>query len=199
MPLPATIAYFDMLVQTTFRTCSSRHYFEFATPPTTQAQLTALADAASALVAVKIKGILSSDCGYLGLYMRYKTGGTDIEAFSSEGADAGDGDPDPLPDEVCAEIQKRTGQVGRDKRGRYFFSGISSAAQADGVLTDGFKPGLAALAAFLGADIAGGTSVLHARHYDRKTNTLIPISQCRPVAVLASRRDRRKPLTLAPY
>lgn len=199
MPLPSVIAWYDIIVQTKRRLCTSRCYISLSTIPTSQTVLDEIAADLSSQLAPKIKAILSSDCQYAGIVLHSKNGTAELISESGEGADSGDGDAISLPDEVAAEIQKRTGQVGRSKRGRLFFSGLPNTSNDDGVLTADAKTTLGLLAAFIGADITASGTVLHPRHYNRLANTLDIITRCRPVSVFASRRDRRHPLALNPF
>lgn len=111
---------------------------------------------------------------------------------------SGIGNIDTLPDDVVLMIQLRTGQAGRPKRGRRFFSGMSEVIQNDGRIVNAHRAACTNLANSLNVDVAtvglptaGGTTDLHARHWDRKNNLLHPITKTYVMGCMMSRMNRR--------
>jgi hypothetical protein len=120
----------------------------------------------------------------------------------NSGADAtgSSGQADTLPDEACLIIQKRTGLTGRSNYGRWFIPGLGEAIQNAGEIDVEYRGLIKVTADSLSTDVVvstGFSTVMHARHYNRKTNALIPITKCYAIQTLGSRRDRRRPLRLS--
>jgi hypothetical protein len=114
-------------------------------------------------------------------------------------SDESDSLPDTLPDEVCIIVQKRTGNTGRAKRGRWFFCGLSEQMQNAGEVDFQYRDDVKSFADLLSTSIVvttGFSTTLNARHYDRKDNILMPITKCYALRTMGSRRDRRSPLRL---
>lgn len=194
MGLPATYAYFDVRILHPLGHITTRIWGEVTTPPTATEDWQAVADGFGALLAPKVKALLSVESAYKGVAARFHSPAVDFDCFSGSGAGVGSaGNPVSPPGDALI-IQKRTGTAGRDKRGRYFIGGFASGDSDDGILVDGSdtKVALAALATFLGANVAIGANTWHQRHLDRKTSTLLTVTQARPLSVIGSRRDRRQ-------
>jgi hypothetical protein len=199
MPTIPTCIITDLIIRTEERDCRSRLYWEPTTPPTGTTDMVAIANAVFTNYQGVVPALLSNKCHFQGVYVRYTDPSTDRDAYSTSSAVGGELDSDPLPDETCLEIQRRTGLAGRQNRGRIFLSGCGTELQDDGVLNADGKAALIALAAKIGPDQSFGTlGVCHARHWDRKDNALRGVQQARAVAITVSRRDRRKPLVVTP-
>lgn len=127
------------------------------------------------------------------LYTSGGPGGDFFEGVSTHAAAPGTiATQDTLPPEAALIIRRRTGQQGRDKRGRMFIGCIAEGIQTDGVIDVANVAAARAVAGFFGADRTFGGIVNHARHWDRKTNTMIAISACVAMRHLGTRRDRNR-------
>lgn len=192
----------DLFVKTESRLCSNRLYWVPDTPPTTSTNMITLANNVMTLFAPLYVQLFTNNVFFQGVHARYTDPTVEIDGWSTSAPVAGVlsyiGN-EPLPDEVCMEIQRRTGLTGRENRGRIFISGISSAWNDGGKITTAGQTLLIAIAAHVGPDQTfAPVGLCHARHYDRKANLLRGVSQARATNVFVSRRDRRRPLVLQP-
>lgn len=176
-------------------TWSTTLYYEPAGASTwTQANVNAIVAAAAAALGSVVKSQLSAACALVQHHGRMRTATQDLESYVSSGSSIGFGElgDDMMPPQSCAEIQRRTGKPGRNMRGRVFLSGVPEEYGDNEQLdpSKDFYAALSATAAAFGADITSGAFTLHARHWNRKTNTLEVVTECRPMLRLVSRRDR---------
>ena len=108
---------------------------------------------------------------------------------------AGSLSEDIMPDDTCLVIQKKTGLKGRANQGRLFIGGISETIQYAGEVSAAYATQAKTLAAKVNTDItvsgSGFTTVLHARHWNRKANQMKPITKVYVVKAIGSRMDRR--------
>lgn len=190
----------DLWVKTENRESCNRLYWVFDETPGPDVDWVAFANSVFAHYSAAYAAMLSSSCHFQRTYVRYVSTTQERDAWSTTGPVVGGVAYPPLPDEVCAEIQRRTGQLGRQNRGRIFISGLPSSEQNDGVWSAATIARLKALAALIGPDqvFDGDLPSCHARHWDRKENQLKGVSQARATDICVSRRDRRRPLVLRP-
>lgn len=199
MPTMPTCLVTDLIIYTEKRECRSRLYWTPDTPPTSSTDMTALANAIMANYATVVPGMLSNNCKFAGVYVRYTDPAVEREGYSTSANIIGSNAFLPLPDEVCIEIRRRTGLAGRQKRGRIFISGLPSSFNDDGVISAAGRTATIALAAKIGPDQNfSPLGLCHARHWDRKDNTLLGVSQAQATNIFVSRRDRRKPMYITP-
>lgn len=192
----------DLITKTENRLCRSRLYWVPDTPPTSSTNMVTLANSVMANYATVLPAILSPLCYFFGVYVRWTDPAVELDGYSTSTAIVGTGGVSTtvsLPDEVCMEVQRRTGLTGRQNRGRLFFSGIASPMNDGGLLTPAARVNLIALAAKIGPDQTfAPIGLCHARHFDRKDNVLKGVQAARATSVFVSRRDRRRPLSLIP-
>lgn len=121
-----------------------------------------------------------------------------IDRFSSNGPFPGTAavivleDPGSrvLPDQDAVIIQRRTDLRGRENRGRMFIPGLWEDFNNEGKLSAVAAPLARDVATYFGADQTFGGVLCHARHWARKTNDIVPVTECRALYDLGSRRDR---------
>lgn len=201
MPTLPTCLTADIVIRTPNRICRNRLYYSVATPPTTIAHLNSAADIIRASVGVKYIPLLSEQCGLVAVQTEYYAPDSELQGDSTDGDTDGSGEGDPFPDEVCLEIQRRTGRRGRENRGRIFISGIAEAHAGAGRLVGAIEVPAQALADSMKLVLNGAPASVGAmtpKHWDRKNNTLETVTDCRAMDVLVSRRDRRRPLVPLP-
>jgi hypothetical protein len=170
-------------------------YYECATPPTTVAILKPIIAAADAAFAPLYKAVLSGVASYQGIRGEYlgTTSMLQADSFTNGGLGilAGGG----VSDQNAVVIRRETGLSGRSNSGRWFVGGMdaSSFAVADPDQVSGANiAAYQALASALCADQTFATSLCHARHWNRKTNTLVVIASGAVSSRVASRDDRRR-------
>lgn len=202
IPTPVFIFKFVMKNIDGYFSCT-RYYNITGGSTFTQAQVATVTNHVSDVLGAKFIGLLSEDAQVVHVYGRLRTPTQDMEHYCTSGSGIGIGaiSGQSLPTETCLEIQMRTGKPGRNMRGRIFVSGISEEGSNAGLLVPGSDTltGAQALATALGIDITSAPFTLNARHWNRKTNTLEVVTQCRPVFPLVSRRDRRGQKNLQPF
>lgn len=217
MPFPPGTLIFDLVTKTPRGRRRNRMYYENdgGGVPNTVARLRAFANLVMTTWAPLMRPLMSADAVIEKVEAyAYNVGGPEVEALSTIAAVEGEiptsvgfeGEAnDLLPDEVSLMVQVRTGIIGRANRGRRFFCGLSEKVNTNGVITDTtYRDAAKDLANQLPTTIESESLdipdedpvsvALAARHYNRKTNALLPISQAFAVETLASRRDRRQPL-----
>lgn len=126
---------------------------------------------------------------------QYITGAVDINAASTTPPVSNNNAGDPVSDQNSVVLRKISGLPGRQNRGRYFVSSLSSSvfnpANPDEIATAQVA-NFQTLAAAYATDQTYGGIVCHARHWDRKDGVLVPIVGMRVSSRIASRDDRRR-------
>jgi hypothetical protein len=216
MAYPVNTLVADMVTRTPWGERRNRFYFEPTVSPTGITQLEAIMNRLHAVISALAIEIMSNQCSVVRWEGRfYGTGSSEFEANSTTAAQPGNHiavtpnsttdetssyTADTLPDEACLIVQKRTGTIGRSKRGRWFFCGLSEVMQNAGEIDIEYRGQAIDLANGLSSDVtvtSGFSTILHARHYDHKNNMMLPITKCYAIRTLGSRRDRRAPLRLS--
>lgn len=213
MPTPTIPSCFlgRLIVNAPGMVITNTMYYACTPAPTTLGELRVIGNAIFNAWATPLKAIYGSNVTLDGMWCSWQTGaGSSLEDTTTSGAVAGtvseallgeetSSSADDLPAATALVIKKLTGQAGPNKRGRWFFGGCSEELQEHGEIINSYRDRVLAVCAIGAMDItvaAGGTyagCTAHARHWDRKTNTLVPIAVCRAVVVMSSRRDRRSP------
>lgn len=121
------------------------------------------------------------------------SGVNQIDAVSNSAAVAGSVSGDVMPEEVAVLIQRRTGLVGRNKRGRVFIPCVPDSFVTGSGLTSGALTAYTAVATMIKSGVNTNSAVnsFEAVQPDYKTNQLETITQCRAYSEVVSRRDRR--------
>lgn len=213
-PIPRSTIVCDLVTETPWALRRNRFYFTSDNAPTGLTDLEHICNRVMAVYSPLLKVMQTTQVKQLRVEGRwYGPGTTGWEANSTSAAvagtlpavtpnsetDAEDSMMDTLPDEVCLIIQKRTGNTGRSKYGRWFFTGLSEKVQNAGQVDQEMIANAKTLAASLSDDITvstGFATVLHARHWDKKNNVMLPITKCYVVRAIGTRKDRRRPLKL---
>lgn len=175
---------------------TNRLYWEVEAGSVTQTNINQLCDGIRAVFAPLYAEVLSIDWNFRGVngYMK-DSGGTTLDGSSSESVTPGLVDPgDTLPTEDNIVLRRRTGQSGRNKRGRIFITGIPELFTAD---AEALSNGAIALYKAIGNKmdqnlVVGAIGItLAPRQPDFKGGTLQPVTQTQLVVTTRSRRDRR--------
>jgi hypothetical protein len=213
IPRPVLIA--DLVTDTTYAERRNRFYFAADTAPTGITPLENICN----FIMNKYSPLLSQFLTTQSRIVRVEgqwmgSGSTGFEANSTVAAvpgvhtavtpgavseDEASTITDTLPDEVSLIIQKRTGNTNRGSMGRWFFTGLTEKMQNHGVIARDYLTSVVSLANQFSDDITvtgSGATILHARHWNRKANSLQPITKCYALKVLGTRLDRRNPLRL---
>lgn len=213
-PIPKPVFIGDLVMKTQQGFRRNRFYYVLDLPATTITAVEICAEKLFGVITPKLKQLVTAQVELLRVEGRFfGADGSDIEGNSTSpkvlgditavtpGSESDDGSlPDTMPDESVLIIQKRTGTAGRGARGRWFFSGLGEAVQNNGVIVEGFQDDAKELADVLSEDIDTGagdfTTTMHARHWNRDSNTLMPITKCYAIRVIGTRKERRNPLQL---
>jgi hypothetical protein len=130
----------------------------------------------------------------LSVVTKWNDGVNEVEATSAGSGIAGD-----LTSDICSErsaviIQRRTGKVGRNRRGRIFWPFVPETLQAGGALvstagTEAYQ----GIGAMIRNPVTADSQSYVAVQPDFKTNQLFDVTQVFVVTELGSRRDRSYP------
>lgn len=215
MAVPRPCLVIDLVTRTHWASRRNRFYFEATVAPTGLTQLEACCNAVLTKIGSAWSAIMTTQAKIERAEGRWYGAGTaGFEANSTingiQGALLGvtPGSPtdatsdslaDTLPDEVVLILQKRTGNTGRSQMGRWFISGLSEQVQNHGIIDAEMVGDIRGIADLMTENITvtgGFSSVLSHRHWNRKANTLMPITKCYAIRAIGTRKDRRRPLTL---
>lgn len=208
MAIPSPVLVMDLVTKMPSGEYRNRFYFEATIYPTTIPQLEACCNRVMSVYTTLLSALCTTQVSFTKVEGRaYGVGGTEFEANSTSPEVAGgitavapnspseDGSlPDTFGADVVLIVQKRTGKVGRQKRGRWFFCGLSEQLANNGLIIDDVLVNVKGLADGLSNTVtvtSGFSTVLNPRHWDRKGNTLEPITKCYAIRNLGSRDDRR--------
>lgn len=214
---PANTLVTDMVIQTPWRERRVRFFWDLTVAPTGITQIEACCNRLMVTHASVWAGFMTTQVFVTRFEGRwYGPSGTTFEGNSTSAqvqgsftavtpnsasdATGSSASADTLPDEVCFIIQKRTGVIGRSSRGRWFICGLGEAVQNAGEVDTEYRALLKGVTDQMSTDVAvtvGFSTVMHARHYNRKSNILQPIVKCYALRTMGSRRDRRSPLRLS--
>lgn len=199
----------DIVIGTPYRHLRSRLYYVSDTAPETESNLVVIADAIKSHLTPTLPALLPDTNAFNRVEVKYYGAGDTlifaqssaaagfglIDAPDAQDEDGGSESEDIMPTETALIIQRKTGFRGRSNQGRIFIGGIAETVQMRGLIANDFIAPVKTFAAKLNVDInvagSGFTSVLHARHWNRKTNVLRPVTKIYVVAGTGTRRDRR--------
>lgn len=179
----------------------------------TQETIVGIADYVMDEVSARWKVLAADGFKMIGVKAVYMKGDVYADGFSTLPSVAGDisaplaDGHNMMGDEVSLVIQRVTGKRGRRYRGRMFIPGIAESVNSNGYLNADYETQADSLAAWLGADVTiGGASpaagtIWHARlysigprdpesHLPTGAADFVPVSDCRYVNKLATRKDR---------
>jgi hypothetical protein len=194
--IPTPVFILKSVVQTTVSNYANVSYWVPTVPPTSGSDVQDICNQFFAELSVLYDPILNAANYFQGCVGTYKDGATEYVGSSTTAPVAGGLNNTAVGDEVAAVIRKNTGLSGRDNRGRYFLSGLDSSVfsttNPNEIDSTTYLGLLQSLASYYGTDATIGAATFHARHWNRKTSTLVPISACSVASRLASARARRR-------
>lgn len=201
MGLPATYTratlHFRNATTTAKATCALYYLIAGGGTPPTLATIGTFANGFKTAYSAATAPTLVSLCEVSKVTVKYVTGGNEVEGDNTNGI-IGGAHPtsDVLPEEDVVCIQRRTGLVGRNKRGRIFWPFVPEAEQHDGELENTGVQLYAAVAQMVLSDVVAAGTTFHPHTLDHKNSVLVPLVQCGVVLQICSRRDRRFPKVL---
>lgn len=166
-------------------------YWENASAQITQANALAAATAYHNQFVTAVAPVLSDSVFINETRVRVFLSGSLIEATYTSSATGSLAGQQTMPLQDVLVIQRRTSSFGRANQGRIFISGLAESMCEDGHISAGKFADAKAIATFLGADRTFDVPY-HARHWNRKLNTFVPIVNCFAIQELKSRRDRQE-------
>lgn len=170
-------------------------YYEPPSGITTQAQMTAVAHAAFASLSAVYAPCMSDTAKFQSVECTYNTGALELIGTSTQAAVPGSMGSLPMPDQNAVVIRKQTQKPGRQNRGRFYIGGLDQGVisydepnEIEVTVIGVFQ----ALAAALVADQTWDALLFHARHWDRKDNSLVVIAAGAVSTRFATQRARRR-------
>lgn len=194
---PQPILVVKVVYSSPSRQMTNPSYWTLDEPPTTQAAMNQISTAADAVFGPLMKNVMPDTCTYDGVTCLYLNGGNQFFGSSEVSAGTGSIGGPPLPDQNAVVLAKETGKYGRQYLGRYFIGcvpqDVVSLTDTNQVVADvDIRGRYYALASAYGADQSFGSHAGHARHWDRKSNTLVPVTKVYLRSKFASQRKRRR-------
>lgn len=201
MPLPATYMKVTLCFRNTNTQSTANCVLWYVAGgsgvPPTQANISTAANGFKTAYSTAVQAALNEHAEMYKVTLKYVTGGAEMEGDNTNGAVGGGAAGDCLPEEDVICIQKRTGLVGRSKRGRIFFPYVSEDFQNDGELGPAGVAAASGLATMVKSFVvASPIGEWQPAHLDNKNGILIKITQTGYVLQTCSRRDRRSPKVL---
>jgi hypothetical protein len=130
-----------------------------------------------------------------GINATYNDGTNEYQGFSIGSPTAGALANGPVGDEVAVVLRKQTNFVGRSQRGRWFLGGLDNSVFSStnpNEIDNTYLNACQTLVAALVSDQTWDGLLFHARHWDRKTNSLVVIAAGAVSSRLATQRARRR-------
>jgi hypothetical protein len=202
MPLPTTYYKITLHFRNTLTSAKANCVLWYLPTSTgsaapTLTTIATFANNAKTAFSTAISGSTTSDCEMSGLTLKYVNGGAEVEGDNNNGAIGGTESADTLPEEDVYCIQRRTGGIGRNRRGRVFFPFVPvSFVALGGELTTNGKAAAAALATMVKSSLTMNGIPFTPQTIDWKNGQCVPVVQTGYVTATCSRRDRRFPKTL---
>lgn len=208
-PIPTPIIVANLCVLTPRRMLRTVTYWHSDVWPENETQLTVAADAIKTAFGTAYCNLMPDtnyfqkvECRYYGAggtgFMANSTAAAGpglIDAPDDKSEDGGSESEDIMPDGDSIIIQKKTGLVGRANQGRWFIGGLAERINWSGELASVAEGAAKTLAAKFATDInvngSGYTTVLHARHWRRSPNAMIPITKVYVIKGLTHLRRRQ--------
>jgi hypothetical protein len=170
-------------------------YYEPPSGISTSAAMDAIANAAFATLSPLYAAVMNNQGNFLGVTATYNNGTNEYQGFSSSAAVPGALGNGAVGDQNAVVLRKQTNLVGRSNRGRWFIGGMDNSAFGavnPNELDSGITPAYQALVAAMVSDQTWDVYLFHARHWDRKTNSLVVIQAGAVSSRLATQRSRRR-------
>lgn len=200
MPLPATYVKVTAKFKNTTTGSVANSVFWYLKdtgPDATLSTVTTYANNFKTAYETALSAWLPDACQVQAITFKQVIAGTEVEGQNSNGVIGGSVTGfDILPEEDVLCIQRRTGLVGRNKRGRVFIPYVSEDFQEDGELNAGGLANALLIATMIKSDVTAGTAVFFPCTPDWKNSVLVPVVQAGIVRQVCSRRDRRDPKVL---
>lgn len=175
-------------------------YWEAQVPLSTMALLQDAVDTLHTTIASVWQPIANVNTRFEQTFATYRDPSRGLETVSSVPAIGGTiGDLGPagenqgtLPRTVALLVQKKTGLVGRQHRGRMYIPGVDESVSDEGIIDPGMRATMIALGALFATDVtAPSAGILHGRHWNRKEGTFEVVISGRVRVVLATERKRQ--------
>jgi len=147
-----------------------------------------LADSVCSLTATRAQWYGVADDGY---HAAYGNGAAVAGDKTIATASSDIGESDALPDWDALLITRNTDSRLRERRGRLFIPCLSEDFSKGGILQPEAFTAANALAAFVSNDQTAGPGTWHARHWNKKANTLHVVTQAKVMQTLTTRTDRK--------
>lgn len=170
----------------------------FYEPPsgiTTVSQMQAVANAAFATFAPLYASGLNQGSYFQQCRATYNDGTNEYIGYSTSSAVQGAMDTGQLPDQNAVVLRKETNLVGRANRGRWFLGGLDASIVST-TNPNEIDPGeigvFQTLVAAMVSDQTWDALLFHARHWDRKSNSLVVIAEGAVSSRFATARARRR-------
>jgi len=172
---------------------SALYYKKTAGADPVFANIVSIADAFRTAYLTAVPPSLSDSCQVTHLQLDWKGAGTEVQGNSSAGPIVGAvSGESTLPEEVVAEIQRRTGLQGRNKRGRVFWPFVpESFNEEGGEISTGGLAAYGGVAEMIASNVTAIGTEWIPQTPDYKTGSLTAVIQTRVCTSLLSRRDRR--------
>lgn len=170
-------------------------YYSLDSGNITVSNITAVCDELKAAWRGVVIKVISTECRFDGVEVRYHAGAIALDGRSSDAPDAGLGTGDILPEEDCVVLRRHTGLAGRNKRGRIFFPFVCESNQSASKLSAGaisdYKDIAYKMKVPMVLAVTGVTMV--PQQPDFKGSTFDPVVETAVVVDVLNRRDRRSP------
>lgn len=195
MPLPDHVATDFRFRSANIYVASFRLYWTVDAGSLTASNANQLADALQAAFDGLLIPCLTGSCDFLDVKLRYTNGGTEVEGASTELPVAGTATGETLPEHDAVVIRRKTGTVGRARRGRIFFPFVpEDFVNDEGQLSTGGHTAYAAFATKLNENfVSAGTGItLVPVQPVPSLNLLLPVTRVEVVQSVRTRRDRQR-------
>jgi hypothetical protein len=177
---------------TSSETWSFATYWKTDSQNLTEANIVTACNQYKSQLANVIGAVMHETCAMTRVNCRVFAQGKVIDGEDDQAAVVGDvSSGDVLPISAVLVIQRKTTSFGRSARGRIFLSGIAEEINNGGFVNVTYNTVCRGLAAFFGADRTFAIP-FHARHWDRKNNTFVPISKCTCLDKISTLRSRTR-------
>jgi hypothetical protein len=170
-------------------------YYEPPSGISTAAAMDAVANAAFATLSPLYAAVMNNTATFLGCTATYNNGTNEYIGYSSSAAVAGTLANGSVGDQNAVVLRKQTNLVGRSNRGRWFIGGMDYSAFGgtnSNELDSGITGAYQTLVAAMVSDQTWDAFLFHARHWDRKTSSLVVIEAGAVSTRLATQRSRRR-------
>lgn len=158
-----------------------------------QTNLNTFANTLFTTLQVSVLPCLAPDAEFVQVKIKAFEGSNEFEALSTGAPVSGTATGEMMPEENAVVIQRRTGKIGRSKRGRIFFPFIAEPDADDSELTTSAINKFKTLCTAIITPFVGGGMTVNPVTPDFKNGVLETVTQARVVGSIMSQRPRRDP------